>query len=195
MRSAALVAIFALAPLVDAATQQRLPRIAPGQRVQVTCPAAGLRKTTADFQGLEGDSLVLLVHPQRANWTAPAAAGDSNRIVRLPVSSVTSLKTYRGRGSSPARIVAMGLGGAALGAGIGWGVGRHIDESRPEGGFNLDFGQAFGPPVGAAIGLVAGVVIGSLIKSDRWQEVRLDRVRVTMASCRNRVALAAAVSF
>jgi hypothetical protein len=115
--------------------------------------------------------------------------------VRLPVSSVTSLRTYRGRGSSPARIVAMGLGGAALGAGIGWGVGRHIDESRPGGGFNLDFGQAFGPPVGAAIGLVAGVVIGSLIKSDKWQEVPLDRLRLTVAPRRDRVTLAAAVSF
>ena len=195
MRSTPLVAMLVLVPSVNVATQQRLPPIAPGQRVQVTCPAAGLRKTTADFQGLEGDSLVLLVHPQRANWTAAATVDDSSRIVRLAVSSVTSLKTYRGRGRSPARIVAMGLGGAALGAGIGWGVGRHIDKSRPEGGFNLDFGQAFGPPVGAAIGLVAGVVVGSLIKSDRWQEVRLDHVRVAVAPHRDRVTVAAAVSF
>jgi hypothetical protein len=144
---------------------------------------------------MEGDSLVLLVHPPRVNRSVPGVVPDSTRIVRVPASGVTSLEAYRGRSTSAVRILAMSAGGLALGAGIGWGIGKAIDDSYPEGGLDLDLGQAYGAGIGAAVGFLAGVVAGSLIKSDKWEEVPLDRLRVSLGPQRGGFGIGASIAF
>ncbi len=195
MRPVTLLAVLVVATTTHTHAQQRVPPLAPGQRVRVTCPAAGIWQATGNFQRVEDDSLVLLVHPQRANRSDPGAVPDSTRVVRVPASGVTSLEAYRGRGTSAVRILAMSAGGLALGAGIGWGIGKAIDDSYPEGGLNLELGQAWGAGIGAAVGFVAGAVAGSLIKSDKWEEVPLEGLRVSVGPEQGGFGIGLSVAF
>jgi hypothetical protein len=178
MRAHALLAVLVLAPLTDAMAQDQ--PLQPGQRVRVTAPGLGINRQVATFDGLAGDALVV--------------TADST--MRWPLANVTRLDVHRGRGVSATRWVAMSVGGLALGAGIGWGIGKAIDESC-EGTFCLDLAQGWGLGVGAAIGFVAGFTAGALIKTDRWEEVPLDRLRVSVGPQRGGrgFALGVAVRF
>jgi hypothetical protein len=53
----------------------------------------------------------------------------------------------------------------------------------------MDFGPGFAAGAGFVIGGLGGALIGALIgsasKTDRWQEVPLDRVRVSLAPQRS----------
>jgi hypothetical protein len=68
---------------------------------------------------------------------------------------------------------------------------------------DLDFCSAFagtatagGAAAGALGGLVAGALIGRLVKTDRWQEVPLDRLRVSFEPQRDgRFGLGLSVKF
>jgi len=195
MRSVPLLAVLIVATTAHTHAQQQVPPVAPGQRVRVTCPTAGLWQATGNFQRMENDSLILLIHPQRVSSSEPGAVRDSTRIVHVPASGVTSLEAYRGRSTSAVRILAMSAGGLALGAGIGWGIGKAVDESYPEGGLNLNLGQAWGAGIGAAVGFFAGVVTGSLIKSDKWEEVPLDRLHVSVGPQRGGFGIGASIAF
>lgn len=194
MRPVTLLAVLVVATTAHTHAQQRVSPLAPGQRVRVTCPAAGIWQATGNFQRMEDDSLVLLVHPQRANRSDPGTVPDSTRVVRVPTSGVTSLEAYRGRGTSTLRILAMSAGGLAVGAGVGWGIGKAIDDSC-DSGLCLDLAQGWGAGIGAGVGLLAGLVMGSLIKTDKWEEVPLEGLRVSVGPEQGSFGIGLSVAF
>lgn len=84
--------------------------------------------------------------------------------------------------------------GALIGAGIGvatiLAMGT-FDDSEGEG--SIEEGLAFGAIYGAA-GAAAGAIVGALIRTERWSEVPVHDLRVSLRPLRNR-GLAAALTW
>ena len=155
-----LICIFGAAP-TEMAAQESLP-VEPGVRVRVTAPDCSLRGQAATFRALRVDTLVL-------------------ETTECPLSSVTRLDVSRGERSQWARGLGVGfLGGALIGAVYG---GTHAGTDA----WDLPTEDAVG--LGAAFfgvggGLVGGIA-GYFIKADRWEEVPLERLSVSLAPQRD----------
>ena len=151
-----LICIFVGTPTEMAAQEP----LASGSRVRVTAPECELRGQAATFRALRADTLVL--------GTA-----------ECPLASVTRLDVSGGQKSH-----------ALLGAGIGFAAGALVGLvhcSGDAGGFSdagtcdladddLTLWVAF---VSGAIGGLAGGIVGKWIKTDRWEEVPLEQLRVS----------------
>lgn len=176
----AVLAASVLSPFVSLSAQQPAG-IVPGTLVRVTAPGClRITQQEARFEALRGDTLVVVI----------------DSVAHCPLTYVTRLDVHRGRGVSGTRLAAMSLGGLALGAGIGWGIGKVIDASESEGGLHLHLAPGYGAAIGASIGFVAGSVAGLLIKTDRWENVPLDRLQVSIVRQRDgRFALGLSVMF
>jgi hypothetical protein len=191
MRSTMLLVVFALASPVGAVAQP-LP-LQPGQRVRVTVPTAGLSRADAEYRQMAGDSLVVLVHPVRGDRRTGGVEPQSSRVMQLPLSAVTRLEAYRGRHTSGGRAMQMGGFGTVLGAVFGTVIGASFDQGCS--GSCMQFGAYGGFVIGAGAGFVVGALAGALIESDRWDDVRVDRLRVSIAPTRNGVGLGASIGF
>ena len=143
----AVLAVGLLVPLASLEGQ-----LQSGQRVRVTAPDCGLDRQPATFQAFDNDTLVL----------GP---------MKCPLASVTHLDVHRGRKSA-----------ALLGAGIGFGVGTALvialqstpSACSPEPCDAGDWATAIYYVGGFGAGL--GILVGLVFRSDRWEEVSLDRV-------------------
>ncbi len=171
-----LSAALLVLPLTTALAQQQPPPLEPGARVRITAPDLGIEKQEATFQALRGDTLAV---------TADSA-------MALSLSSVTRLDVYRGQKSN--LLLGMGIGFAA-GAGLGALMDAAVDCEE-----DFDFSDestcvGFAPAGGAVGGLLVGTTAGLLIKSDRWEEVPLDRLRVSLVPRRDGFALGLSVAF
>ncbi len=156
--SAVLFAVLAVAPLTRV-TAQEPPPVKVGDRVRVTAP--DINKYDGTLQAMRGDALTV-------------------DTLRIAVASVMRLDVYRGRKSNVGKGVL--LGGIPSGILLGiYGGALCADETWCEvaAGFALGFG------VGFAGGALIGGVIGAIIKSDRWEEVPLDQLRVSFAPQRD----------
>ena len=190
-RATILVAILAFVPLVSATAQVPLR---PGERVRVTrlplCPPNTLcvktpRQSVGTFVAWKSDTLVV------------QSNGDT---LSVPVDRVTRLDLSRGRKTNTGMGAGIGFFvGGLVGAGIGY---ASYEECVPQGWFSCigDFGPetlAFaGALIGGLGGLVTGAFIGLAIQTDRWREVPLDRVRVSLGPQRDgRFGLGASVRF
>ncbi len=164
----AVLAVGLLVPLASLEGQ-----LQSGQRVRVTAPDCGLDRQPATFQAFDNDTLVL----------GP---------MKCPLVSVTHLDVHRGRKSA-----------AGLGAGIGFGVGTAWaiallstpsicnPETRCGAGDWAKLISLFG-----GIGAGLGGLVGLVFRSDRWEEVSLDRLRVSLSPQRDgRFALGLSVRF
>ncbi len=193
-----LVAILAFVPLASATAQ--VP-VRPGEQVRVThppiCPADTIcvgplprQRSVGTFLAWKADSLVM------------ETKGDT---LSVPVNLVTRLDVSRGRKSFGAGRVGIigGLVGAASGAIIG---AASYEERQPCVLFCLfqdpEFSRTaadaavLGAAFGAVVGYAIGRLLGSAIKTERWQEVPLDRLRVSFGPQRDgRVGLGLSVSF
>jgi len=139
------------------------------------------------FEGLIGDTLVL-------------ALGTST--IRCVRTSVTRLQQYYGRESHIAEGITFGLLlGVTVGAVY---VSATYEECVPRGvdghilSCNEHKGDAYalGGVMGGLLGVGIGAAIGSIIKTDRWEEVPLDGLRVSFTPQRNGTfALKLSVSF
>ena len=181
-RAAILVAILAFVPLAGATAQVPLRR---GERMRVTrlpiCPpsytncASSARQSVGTFWAWETDSLIL-----ESNGNAVALALDS----------VTKLEVSQGQKSNTAGGAIIGLlVGSVAGAAIGY---VSYEKCVPQGGlFSCfgDFGPGFDAKVGALAGGLGGIVLGALIgtsiKTDRWEEVQSDQLRLQIAPQRD----------
>ena len=157
-----LSAVLLVLPLTTAVAQQQPPPLEPGTRVRITAPDLGIEKQQATFQALRGDTLAV---------TADSA-------MALSLSSVTRLDVYQGRKSWG--WWKGGLIGFFGGAGLGALVGASVDcqESALDSPEELCTGA--GAVVGAGVGLLVGAVAGALIKTDRWEEVPMDQLRLSL---------------
>ncbi len=171
-----LVAILAFVPLVSATAQDSLP-VRAGDRVRVTAPDLGIRKQAGRFAALRADTLVV-------------AVADST--MTLPVASMTRLEVSRGQKSRAGQGAGIGLLGGGL---LGFLISRNCTEGT---GF-IDTRRAciqISTVGGAVVGTLLGLAVGAVIMTDRWQEVPLDRVRVSFGPQRDgRLGVGASVRF
>ena len=169
---ASLLAISLLIPCVTLSAQT----IKPGSDVRVD---VGLRSYQGRVRQLTADSLVM-------------------DTVRLPLHSVTRIAVHRRSHPWEGAFIGLlvgGIGGAAFGS-------ASYEECVPEGWFDCMLapqseGQAavLGGILGGSFGAAFGAVLGAGIKTDRWEEVPLDRLRVSFAPKRDGFAVAMKVSF
>ncbi len=185
-----LVAILAFVPLASATAQVR-----PGARVRVTghfcqpsysnCVGGRPEHRVGTFVAWKADTLV--VHSNGDTLSVPASL-----VTRLDVSR--GRKTNTGKGSGIGLLV-----GVVVGAIIGY---ASYEECVPRGWFSCigavdpELYALGGGIVGGLVGGGVGALIGALIRTDRWQEVPLDRLRVSLGPQRDgRFGLGASVRF
>ena len=168
-RATLLIAALALTPLATVMAQLQPSPLEPGQRVRVTAPDLGIRKQVGRFEALRGDTLVV-------------AAADST--MTFPVASVTRLELSRGQKSMAGRWAGIGfVSGAAFGAIIGFVSGdppRTCDLCP-----TAEQKAACGAIVFGGIGALIGRGAGASHKTDRWEEVPLDKLRVSVGPQRD----------
>ncbi|MFC1639221.1 hypothetical protein ACFL3B_00490 [Gemmatimonadota bacterium] len=167
MRAAVPLVTVSMLLTVGSIDAQQPPAIPPGQRVRITAPECGIQRQVTTLEEYTGGALVM-----------PTGS--------CPLDSVTRLEVSRGRKSHS-------LEGLGLGWLVGAGVGAAVSDCDPS---SLGICEAVPIGIGATVGLVIGTIFGSLIKSDRWEEVPLDRVRVSFAPQRDgRFAVGMRVAF
>ena len=175
MRTVISLTVGLLLVAVTSLLAQQAPPVEVGSRVRVTAIDLGLEKQSASLQGLRGDTLDLFV------------AQDVGSIVSVPLASVTEFATLQ---STSRRTVIGALIGSAVGFSAGVIVLAVAHEGCEGGGF-FSWGRRYcgtAPPeaelaavAGALLGAGVGAVVGYFIKTDRWEEVQLDRLRVSFA--------------
>ncbi len=194
-----LVVVLAVTPFISVTAQQRLP-VKPGDRVQVTheCSTSvrrgqtrtRCRKDRATLVTATADSLVLGVDEQGTQ-------------LAIPVASVTRLEMSRGWKRHTDEGIVYGL---VLGLVAGGFVGALTYEPPPPcKGLFCDLGDvdlggvervALGAVIGIFIGGVWGALVGTANKTERWEEVPLDQLRVSFAPQRDgRFGLGLSVRF
>ena len=175
-----LVAVLTITPLTSATAQ--VP-VRPGAPVRVThvpiCPPPTYcvgphRQSVGTFLAWKADTLVV------------QSNGDT---LSVPVNLVTRLDVSRGRKTNTGEGAGIGfLLGGFVGAVIGL---TSYEKCESQGAFSC-IGPG-GPEIyalGAAVigglgGVVVGALIGSAIETDRWQEVPLHRLRVSLGPQRD----------
>jgi hypothetical protein len=176
MRALAILSTLLIALVSDAVTQEQ--PLQPGQRVRVTAPDLGINKQAARFDALDGGMLTV--------------TADST--MRCPLLGMTRLDVYRGRQGHPG----LGAGiGSAVGAATGVVIGIQLCNSDwlcPD--RYMGWAVLAGAGIGGATGALLGAGIGGLIKTDKWEEVPIDQLRVNMVPLRDgRFAFGLSVEF
>jgi hypothetical protein len=156
--STLLVTSLAIAPLAAVASQEPAV-INPGDRVRVTAPSVLGGPFAGTVLTRDPDSLVV-------------QGGTETR--RLPLASITRLDLSRGRKSHT-------LLGAGVGFLVGAGVGGALFASDP---YSCDEVHSACIVLGAvalgAAGALVGAVTGALVRTERWAEVPLERLRLSL---------------
>lgn len=168
----------------DLSAAAREPALEPGTRVRVRIAAPHRQTLRGTVMAWERQSLLV-------NVTEPASlAGTQMDLSREPV---TGLEIGKGKKSRTVRGALVG-GGVGLATGVVAGaiLGPKID--------NSDNGTFRAAPFLARIGLAGGVAIGALIgtinKGESWENVSLDKLRVSVQpDLRSRGLMGVAVRF
>ncbi len=171
-----LVAVLAVTPLTRV-TAQEPPPVKPGDRVRVTAPDLQINKYDGSLVSLTGDTIAV-------------------DTLRVAFRSVTRLDVYRGRrshwirGAGVGLVIGAGIGAIAIASQVDWSLSSSCDP------FSNAQCVLIGAGLGAAVGIPVGALIGLGVRTDRWHEVPLDRLRVSFAPQRGgRFALGLSVRF
>ena len=145
----------------------------PGRRVRITAEDSGVIGWTGTLRVLNSDSIVL------------------EDGLDLPLASVTKLEVYRGKRTRTGEGAGKGFvigafTGVVLGIAACSSPGAYVSQGQCAVGGGLVFGAG---------GALLGGLIGALAGADRWEEVSLDRLRVSLVSRRDRLALGIALRF
>jgi hypothetical protein len=179
------LAVFAAFPPLSA---QQPPSLAPGQRVRVTAPAAGLVREVGTLDAVSADSVVLLQERHRYDkrWSIVTVR------TAVPRTALQALEISVGRRTY---VKWAGLGiGLAVGAAVGGMLGNLVHDSN----------SGFGPQIGSGVVFVMsfvtfggiGAAVGASIGRDIWAAVPLDGLRVGMTPLpAGRLGLGASLAF
>jgi hypothetical protein len=178
-----MLTVSLLVPLAALSAQEQ-PPVEAGSRIRVTAPTVGADELVGMCVEVDATRLRVQAEEQASPLT-------------ISLTDVTRLEVSQGRKSNALAGLGIGfLGGAAIGAVLGSAAGR--EEGGPETLCTGDktecavFGAAVG---GVAFGAI-GAGIGALAKTERWEEVPLDRLRVSIVPLRDgRFALGLSVRF
>jgi hypothetical protein len=184
-----LLVLLACASPAQAVAQEQAA-VEPGTRIQVwaDCPTPRTREACTQYVGslaaLSADSLVMIL----AADSVPHTIG-LNEIVRL--------KANRGQGSAWKRGALFGmLGGALIGGVIGY---VSYPEDAPCWWDNPEPCPALTAFAGAAFGALGGALIGGLIgsqaKTERWEEVPVSRLQVSVSAWHDAASVRLSYSF
>ena len=163
-----------LVPLASLSPQEP-PPIEAGSRIRVTAPYVGADKLVGMCVEVDATRLRVQAEEQASPLT-------------ISLTDMTRLEVSRGQKSKWLIGAGIGLvGGAVLGAAIGTNlVGDFSDSDK----------RIMGATLGGVGGALVGGGIGSGIKTERWKEVPLDRLRFSFAPQRDgRFALGLSVAF
>lgn len=178
-----IIAVAGLLPILAVPLQsQRAQFIEPGARVRFEACTPVCRTDTGHLVAFGRDSIVL-------------AVGKPVTRLALPLASVTRLETPRGRKSK--MVAGAIIGGLVVGSGS-YATWAHICDPGEERGSQVcGWGVVSTMALaGTGGGFLLGGLIGALIKTDRWEEVPLNPLRVQpVATLDGRIGLAASVSF
>lgn len=184
MRAIALAWIAVLVPAANIVAQTAA--LQPGEKVQLTCPAAGTPKLVGWFRLIERDSMLLVVQRTRVDPVTRGATSDPVE-VRVALDDITRVQRQVGTKSNRARGAAIGF---AIGALIGGGIGAASGDDEP-GILAMSAGEkaiAAGASLGLLGGLIGFVAAGS---SDKWEDVPVHGWSVSVVPRRSGVALGA----
>jgi len=145
--------------------------------VRITAPELGVEKQSATFDALEGSTLVVT----------------ADTTMRYPLASVTRLEMFAGKRSHPWR-------GAGIGFLAGWAVGFAAWHAAGAGCYEGTSQSACAAVLGGGLGAVTGALLGALaggliFKTDMWDQVPLDRLRVNFLPGRSGLGLGISVAF
>ena len=152
-----LICIFGGASTEIAAQES----LASGSRVRVTAPECELRGQAATFRALRADTLVL-------------------ETTQCPLASVTRLDVSGGQKSHTLLGAGIGFAAGALGAVV---ICEVVEKGSCELGDD-DIRLEAALITGAIVGALGGIT-GYFIKTERWEEVPLERLRVSLAPQRD----------
>ena len=169
----ALTASLFVPPSILSAQQP--PPLEPGARVRVTAPDCGIDEQAGTLQPSRGDTLVL---------------ADGTRCLR---SNVARFEVSQGRKSN----VGKGIGYGALVGGVVGSIVAASDQASCTSWCVTEGSVAFiGAIIFAVPGAFVGGIVGAFVKTERWEEVPLDRLRVSFAPQRDgRFVLMMSVGF
>jgi hypothetical protein len=141
--------------------------VATGDRVRVWAPSVGVEGLVGTVLALRADTIVV----------------DNDEPLVLAISSLTRLEVSRDRQSRAGTGGIVGLVGGAVAGAVICIAAQCSLTSGSESAFE-DEGLnsiALAAALGGAAGYSVGFLIGSAIKVDRWEEIPLDMLRVTVA--------------
>ena len=129
-----------------------------------------------------GDRVRVTTEEERVVGCLTAIEGDQLTLdtsLVFPLASLTRLEVSRGQESKTGTGALIGLGaGAAVGVGIALAACAD-DKCNIDGDITGAVALVFGAG-GALVGLGIGALIGSATKVDRWEDVPLDRISVSL---------------
>ncbi len=175
MRQITLLVVLAVTPFTSVAAQaSRLVR--PGARVRLSAPDLGITKYNGSLVSVTRDTLTV-------------------DTLAVALASVTRLDVHRGRKSNTWKGAAYGfVAGAIPGAVLSY-AGCASD---PDPFIEIPPGvcAGLGVVLYGGIGAGIGAIVGALTRTDRWEEVPLDQLRVSFVPQRDgRFALGLSVAF
>lgn len=160
-----LVAVLAVVPLTRV-TAQDPPPVTVGTRVRVTAPDLDIDKYDGTVTAVRSDTLTV-------------------GTLQVPLASVTRLDVHQGRKGNVGKGAIIGtLVGVPTGLALGILYQQACSDSIETGETCLALIPIGAVAVGLAGALVGGT-IGALIKTDRWEEVPLDQLRVSVGPQRD----------
>lgn len=180
MRGFAVMLLVSLVTTSDSIAAQRNQPFETGELLRITAPACGIEEQIARYLRLYRDTLTVQADSQLA----------------LPVAGVTRLDVSRGvsNRTTLAGIAAGAFAGVLIGiaaapdedSNLAGGAPREtaVAQARPSigsAGSHAISGAVVGPIAGAFIGGFLGGLVGKAVRQHRWEEVPLDRLRVSIA--------------
>lgn len=187
-----LIAIFLLTSCVTLIAQAQAAAPQPGARLRLTFPCEPQGQPSAGERRMRCRAAGRLVRLQADTLTLDAAESTTSysvsAISRVEVSS--GIRSYRLAGAGAGFLVGGGVAFALLHTG---GSTSLCDRSANQDA--IGSGECIGlAALGGLVGAGLGAIIGGFVRTERWQDVPLERLRVSLrpqAGSRLGLALAA----